>query len=162
LIEFSELAEKLDLVGRDTSSDKAARKAWDYLDSHPDSLVIFDNVLEPSELNVPFSPDLILDNLRCRTLFTTRQRDFPHNFQPFEVKVLPEMAAMAATPDPKCWKNIIPNGGRRGSCGVAGLAALAWNCGGVFGRIDVSITGYWNACGRRQFRDGGRERSTRC
>ncbi len=94
LFEFSDLAEKLDLADRETPRDKAARKAWDYLDAHPDSLVIFDNVVEPSELNVPFSPDLIPANLRCRTLFTTRQRDFPRTFQPFEVKVLPEMAAM--------------------------------------------------------------------
>jgi hypothetical protein len=94
LIEFSDLAEKLEMADRDTPRDKAARKAWDYLDSHPDSLVIFDNVLEPSELNIPFSPDLVPANLRCRTLFTIRQRDFPRTFQPFEVKVLPEMAAM--------------------------------------------------------------------
>jgi FOG: WD40 repeat len=94
LIEFSDLAEKLEMADRNTPRDNAARGAWDYLDSHPDSLVIFDNVLEPAELNVPFSPDLIPANLRCRTLFTTRQRDFPRNFQPFEVKVLPGMAAM--------------------------------------------------------------------
>jgi hypothetical protein len=94
LLEFSDLAEKLDLADRETPRDKAARKAWDYLDAHPESLVIFDNVLEPADLNVPFSPDLVLANLRCRTLFTTRQRDLPRTFQPFEVKVLPKVAAM--------------------------------------------------------------------
>jgi hypothetical protein len=94
VFEFSDLAQKLEMADRDTPRDKAARKAWDYLDSHPDALVIFDNVLEPSQLNVPFSPDLVPANLRCRTLFTTRQRDFPRTFQPFEVKILPEMAAM--------------------------------------------------------------------
>ncbi len=94
LLEFANLAEKLELADTETPRDKAARKAWDYLDAHPESLVILDNILEPFDLNVPFSLDLIPANLRCRTLFTTRQRNFPSTFRPFEVKVLPEMAAM--------------------------------------------------------------------
>jgi len=94
LLEFADLAEKLELADRETPRDKAARKSWEYLDTRPKALVIFDNVLEPAELNVPFSPDLVPANLRCRTLFTTRQRDLPRTFQPFEVRVLPEMAAM--------------------------------------------------------------------
>lgn len=82
------------MADKDTPCDQAARQAWAYLDARPDALVIFDNVVEPTGLNVPFAPGLIPTNLRCRTLFTTRQRDFPRNFRPFEVKVLPEMAAM--------------------------------------------------------------------
>jgi WD40 repeat protein len=91
---FAGVAEMLGLADRDTPRDQAARQAWAYLDAHPDALVIFDNVVEPAKLNDPFVPGLIPANLCCRTLFTTRQRDFPRNFQPFEVRVLPEMAAM--------------------------------------------------------------------
>jgi hypothetical protein len=94
LSEFSDLAENLEMADRNTPRDIAARRAWDYLDSHSDALVIFDNIIEPSELNRPFSPDLVPGNLRCHILITTRQRDLPLGFQPFEVKVLPEMAAM--------------------------------------------------------------------
>lgn len=94
LDEFYNLAEKLEMAVEGIAHERVVRKVWDYLDSNPDALVIFDNVLEPSELNMPFSSDLVPANLRCRTLFTTRQRDFPRTFQPFEVKVLPEIAAM--------------------------------------------------------------------
>jgi WD40 repeat protein len=94
LYEFAELAETLGLADRETPRERAAHQVWAYLDAHPDTLVVFDNVVEPADLNVPFAPGLIPANLRCRTLFTTWQRDFPRNFQPFEVKVLPEMAAM--------------------------------------------------------------------
>jgi hypothetical protein len=94
LFEFAGIAETLGLADSRAPRDQAARQAWAYLDAHADALVIFDNVVEPARLNVPFVPGLIPANLRCRTLFTTRQRDFPRNFQPFEVKVLPEMAAM--------------------------------------------------------------------
>ncbi len=94
LLEFADLAEKLKLTKRKTTLKQAAHKAWEYLDSRPEALIVFDNVLEPAELNVPFVSDFIPANLRCRTLFTTRQRDFPRTFQSFEVKILPEMAAM--------------------------------------------------------------------
>jgi hypothetical protein len=48
LLEFADIAEKLELAEKDTQRDKAACKAWDYLDVHLESLVIFDNVVEPS------------------------------------------------------------------------------------------------------------------
>ncbi len=94
LHEFASLAETLGLADIETPRDQAAHKSWEYLDTRPNALVIFDNVLEPADLNIPFAFGLIPANLRCRTLFTTRQRDFPRTFQPFEVKMLPEMAAM--------------------------------------------------------------------
>lgn len=94
LDEFALLAETLGLADRDTPRDVASRQVWAFLDDHPDALVIFDNVTEPAVLNAPVVPGLIPANLQCRTLFTTRQRDFPRNFRPFEVKVLPRDAAM--------------------------------------------------------------------
>jgi hypothetical protein len=147
LIEFSDLAEKLEMSDRDTPRDKAARKAWDYLDSHPDALVIFDNVLEPSELNQPFSPDLVPANLRCRTLFTTRQRDFPRTFQPFEVKVLPEMSAMRLLlrARPAVLEEHHPEWGwARIVCAYLGWLPLALELAAAYlgAYPEVSITGY--------------------
>ena len=147
LFEFSDLAEKLEMSDRDTPRDKAARKVWDYLDTHPDALVIFDNVLEPSQLNVPFSPDLVPANLRCRTLFTTRQRDFPRTFQPFEVKILPEMAAMKlllrSRPD-VLEENHPEWGWARIVCAELGWLPLALELAASYlGEYpEVSITGY--------------------
>jgi WD40 repeat protein len=147
LIEFSDLAEKLEMSDRDTPRDKAARKAWDYLDAHPDALVIFDNVLEPSELNLPFSPDLVPANLRCRTLFTTRQRDFPRTFQPFEVKVLPEMSAMhlLLRARPEVLEEHHPEWGwARIVCAYLGWLPLALELAAAYlgAYPEVSITGY--------------------
>ena len=146
LFEFSDLAEKLDMADRDTPRDKAARKAWDYLDSHPDTLVIFDNVLEPSELNIPVSPDLVPANLRCRTLFTTRQR-LPRTFQPFEVKVLPEMAAMRLLlrSRPEVLEEHHPEWGwARIVCASIGWLPLALELAASYlgAYPEVSITGY--------------------
>jgi WD40 repeat protein len=147
LFEFSDLAEKLEMADRDTPRDQAARKVWDYLDLHPDALVIFDNVLEPSELNVPFSPDLVPANLRCRTLFTTRQRDFPRTFQPFEVKVLPELAAMRLLlrARPEVLEEHHPEWGwARIVCASLGWLPLALELSAAFlgAYPEVSITGY--------------------
>lgn len=94
LLEFATLAETLGLADKETPRDDAARKAWAYLDERPNALVIFDNVVEPADLNIPFTQGVVVTNLRCREIFTTRQRDFPKGFQPFEVQVLPEEAAM--------------------------------------------------------------------
>ena len=148
LIEFSDLAEKLEMSDRDTPRDKAARQAWDYLDAHPDALVIFDNVLEPSELNLPFSPDLVPANLRCRTLFTTRQRDFPRTFQPFEVKVLLEMSAMRlllrARPEVLNDEHHPEWGWARIVCAYLGWLPLALELAAAYldAYPEVSITGY--------------------
>ncbi len=147
LSEFSDLAEKLEMADRDTPRDNAARKAWDYLDSHPDALVIFDNVLEPSELNLPFSPDLIPANLCCRTLFTTRQRDFPRTFQPFEVKILPEMAAMKLLlrSRPEVLEEHHPEWGwARIVCAELGWLPLALELAAAYlgAYLEVSVTGY--------------------
>lgn len=95
LNEFASLAEVLGLVDKEASRERAAYQAWGFLDVLPSALVIFDNIPEAAALNIPFSLGLIPANLRCCTLFTTRQRVFPREFQPFEVKVLPETAAMS-------------------------------------------------------------------
>ncbi|MCL4528588.1 MAG: DUF4062 domain-containing protein, partial [Chloroflexi bacterium] len=94
LLEFAALAETLGIVDKETPRDAAAHKACAYLDDRPGALVIFDNVVEPGDLNIPFAQGLVVANLRCRTIFTTRQRAFPKGFQPFEVQVLREAAAM--------------------------------------------------------------------
>lgn len=94
LFEFANLAILLGQADRETLPERAAYLACTYLDAHPDALVIFDNVENPAALNSEFATDMIPANLRCHTLFTTRQRDFPRGFQPFEVRVLPEEAAM--------------------------------------------------------------------
>lgn len=94
LLEFAKAAELLELANSDTPRDTAAQRYFEYLNQHTDTLVIFDNVEEPKNLNVPFTAGLIPANLQCRTLFTTRKRDFPNQFQSFEVRTLPESAAL--------------------------------------------------------------------
>lgn len=94
LQEFAKLAEQLELADTDTSRNLAAQRCYQYLNEHTASLVIFDNVEEPKNLNIPFSSVIIPANLQCRTLFTTRNRDFPSPFQAFEVKILPVEGAM--------------------------------------------------------------------
>lgn len=93
--ELAHLAEQLGLAGIDTPRDRAVQAVWQYLDARPEALVIFDNMVEPKTLNQVVVPGLTPANLRCRTLFTTRHRDIPRNLQSFEVKVLPELAAMS-------------------------------------------------------------------
>ncbi len=70
--------------------DAAAR----YLNSHPDSLLVLDNVEEPVILTRPVATGLIPTELACRVLFTTRRRDLPARCRPVEVTVLPETAAL--------------------------------------------------------------------
>ena len=43
-----------------------------YLKSHPDCLLVIDNVRDPAELRRPVTPDLIPAGLPCRLLITTR------------------------------------------------------------------------------------------
>ncbi|MGB8648549.1 MAG: hypothetical protein WCF84_25155 [Anaerolineae bacterium] len=103
LEEFAALAEALGQAERETPRDQATQRAWAYLDQHRAALVLFDNVNDPADLSRPVAYGLIPANLPCRTLLTTRRRDFPRTFQPFEVNVLPPAAArqllLRARPD---------------------------------------------------------------
>ncbi|MCB0062462.1 MAG: WD40 repeat domain-containing protein, partial [Caldilineaceae bacterium] len=67
--------------------------AQEYFHQHPDSLLIFDNVTDPTPLSRPVSGDLIPAGLRCHLLFTTRRRDLG-SFSPVELTVLPNDAAL--------------------------------------------------------------------
>ena len=71
--------------------DAAAR----YLNSHPDALLVLDNVEEPASLSRPVATGLIPAHLPCRVLFTTRRRDLPRRCRRVEVTVLPADAALA-------------------------------------------------------------------
>ncbi|MDY7075908.1 MAG: NB-ARC domain-containing protein [Chloroflexota bacterium] len=92
--EFARVARDLGLATIEDALDTQVRAAWSYLNAHPDALVVLDNVLDPALLNAPFLPGLVPAALSCRLLFTTRQRDFKGQFAPYELKVLPEDAAM--------------------------------------------------------------------
>jgi len=71
--------------------DAAAR----YLHSHPDALLVLDNLEDPALLTRPVATGLIPAELPCRVLFTTRRRDLPARCRAVEVTVLPEAAALA-------------------------------------------------------------------
>jgi NB-ARC domain len=73
--------------------DEQVRAVGDYLFTHPDTLVILDNLSDPAILNRPVSVGLIPAALPCRILCTTRRRDQRY-FRAIEVTVLSEDAAL--------------------------------------------------------------------
>jgi len=93
--EFARVARHLALATMEDGLDTQIRAAWNYLNAHPDALVILDNVPDPALLNLPFLPGLVPAGLGCRLLFTTRQRYFKSQFSSYELKVLPKDAAMS-------------------------------------------------------------------
>jgi tetratricopeptide (TPR) repeat protein len=67
---FAQLAKELNLVDQAASPQDAARKAWMYLDSRPDALLVFDNLARPDNLNRRLAPKLKSPaELSCRILF---------------------------------------------------------------------------------------------
>ena len=72
--EFADLGAYLapDLAGEPDT--RRIRAAADYLNAHPDSLLVLDNVADPGQLRNPVTADLIPASLRCRILLTTRSR----------------------------------------------------------------------------------------
>ena len=70
--EFADLGAYLapDLAGE--PDVRRIRAAADYLNAHPDLLLVLDNVADPASLRRPVTSDLIPANLRCRILLTTR------------------------------------------------------------------------------------------
>jgi len=96
-IDLAARAEEVGLRADDApESDRRRRLVLafkDFLDQHPDALLIFDNVEDPRLLNTP-APGFVPSQLKCRVIFTTRRRDDSKKFATIEVKVLPPSAAL--------------------------------------------------------------------
>ena len=73
--------------------DEQLRAAFDELKRRPGALLVFDNLEDPAQLARPVGAEASSLTLGCRILFTTRQRELGR-FQPIEVSVLPEGAAL--------------------------------------------------------------------
>ncbi len=79
----------------------------DFLNDHPDALLIFDNVVDPRLLRVPIVVGVIPTELKCHLLFTTRQRDPDLPFESMEVQVLPESAALELLLDTEARRSVL-------------------------------------------------------
>ncbi|HSN76212.1 MAG TPA: CHAT domain-containing protein [Anaerolineae bacterium] len=91
---FAKLGRRLEPQTADQNLDVQIRFAARYLASHLDSLLVLDNLADPtSVLRQPVGEQLVPDDLRCRVLFTTRQRDLGR-FVAVEVLELPEEPAL--------------------------------------------------------------------
>lgn len=64
----------------------------DFLDAHPNALLILDNVEDPRLLRTP-APGFLPSELTCHLLFTTRRHTPDLPFESIDVDVLPEQAA---------------------------------------------------------------------
>lgn len=96
---LAEIATRLGLAVPDPDKSDAqmrlARELAAYLNGHPNSLLIFDNVEAPADLNVSRVQGFVFAALGCRTLFTTRRRAADLPFAWLEVGRLPEDASLA-------------------------------------------------------------------
>ena len=79
----------------------------EFLNDHPDALLIFDNVVDPRLLRVPVVVGVIPIELKCHLLFTTRRRDHDLPFESIEVKVLPESATLELLLDTEARRNVL-------------------------------------------------------
>ena len=95
--ELARLAETLDLDERAASeAERPGRllRAFEwYLHENPNALVIFDNLADPLALREP-TAGVVLWELPCHLLFTTRRRETDAPFETISVNVLPEEAAL--------------------------------------------------------------------
>ena len=94
--EFADRAVEVGMIAEMRQSERVVRLALsfvDFLNKHPDALVIFDNVDQPRQLTFA-EAGFIPAQLNSRLLFTTRRRENDLPFQSFEVRVLPEEIAM--------------------------------------------------------------------
>ena len=89
--EFSNLAQNLELASSELDENDAARRAWVYLNSKPDALLIFDDVQDPAQLQEPFAGELTALHLPGWMLFTSRKKS---PFKSLEMGALDEEAAM--------------------------------------------------------------------
>lgn len=78
----------------------------DFLNSHPEALLIFDNVDDPRLLRTP-APGFVPAELKCHLLFTSRKRNPDWPFATIEVKVLPEQSALELLLHTKARKKLL-------------------------------------------------------
>ncbi len=153
--EFAALGIYLDPSRAGEPQEMQIRAAADYLQAHPDCLLVLDNVEDPQQLRRPLTRFLLPSALPCAVLFTTRRHDLG-GFRPVELPVLPRGAGAAAAAAPsqpaggaggrasrtrrggedlrKCWAGCrwrwrsparTSAAGRRGACGRTGRSCCA-------------------------------------
>lgn len=109
--EFARLAGKVGI--RDQSATEDERLRWlaqafvEYLEEHPKSLVIFDNVEDPLELQNR-SRDIVPVDLPCRLLFTTRRQT--DAFPMVEIRSLDDESALRLLLDTSTRKQLLQQG----------------------------------------------------
>ena len=112
--EFADRAVEIGLSAGDApESERLVRLALsfvDFLNDHPDALVIFDNVDQPRQLTFA-EAGFIPSQLKCRLLFTTRRREYDLPFRSFEVRVLPEDVALKLLLGSAARKNLLETPG---------------------------------------------------
>ncbi|MBP7962796.1 MAG: CHAT domain-containing protein [Caldilineaceae bacterium] len=91
---FAALGRRVEPDCAERPTEQQIQAAARYLRSHPDALLVLDNVADPARLLRPVIPELIPATLPGPVLFTTRRRDLGR-FQPVEVSVLPPGPALA-------------------------------------------------------------------
>jgi WD40 repeat protein len=75
------------------AQDELVIHAFTWLRDRPRSLLILDNIADPTTLDKPLARDCVPGRLPSRVLFTTRRRELGH-FRPVELKTLPPDAAL--------------------------------------------------------------------
>ena len=114
---------------RRTSHPPPTRAAYEELRKCPASLLVFDNLEDPSHLLRPVVAEPIPLTLPCRILFTTRTLDLGR-FRPIEVTGLPEEPAL------RLFSAMTPPATRTGrrpfGSAAAGLLAAALELAGAF------------------------------
>ncbi|MFN8470135.1 MAG: effector-associated domain EAD1-containing protein [Caldilineaceae bacterium] len=86
--EFAALGTYLEPSRAGEPQEAQIRAAADYLQAHPNCLLVLDNVENPQQLRWPLTRFLLPVALPCALLFTTRRHDLG-GFRPVELPVLP-------------------------------------------------------------------------
>jgi WD40 repeat protein len=79
---------------QDSQHDEQLRTAFNELHQRKGSLLVLDNLGDPAKLIATIIEGRSIEGLRCRILFTTRERELGR-FHPVELSVLPEDPALA-------------------------------------------------------------------
>jgi WD40 repeat protein len=90
---FAALGRRLRPAVVDRPRDDQIQAAFEALVGRADSLLVLDNLADPSELIRPLATGWAVSALRCRVVFTTRRRNLGR-FAAIEVTVLPEEPAL--------------------------------------------------------------------
>ncbi len=127
--EFARLAGKVGI--RDQSASEYERLRWlvgafvEYLEKHPKSLLIFDNVEDPLELHNR-SREFVPADLPCKLLFTTRRQS--DAFPMVEIRSLDDDSALRLLLDTSTRKHLLQQGDQstaRSICRTLGNLPLA-------------------------------------